>query len=94
MNTHLTNITKHLLCSRHSARGTVLNEKSFLINVQSTRVPRNKGTKTESWPHRPSSFLRYNTEGSLQRCSDGLAWDPRETNPDIPYSDLCFAIIC
>ena len=67
MNIHLTKITKHLLCSRHSARGTVLNEKSFSIKVQSTRVPRNIGPKTGSWSHRPGSLLRYNTEGSLQR---------------------------
>ena len=39
MNIHFTNTTKHLLCSRHSTRGTVLNENSFLIKGDLVSTP-------------------------------------------------------
>ena len=92
MNIHFTNTTKHLLCSRHSTRGTVLNENSFLIKVQSTSMPRNIRTKTGSWPHTPGDLVRYNKEGSLQRV---LWWPSPNRTPRrlTPTSSASFSAL-
>ena len=94
MNTHLANVTKNLLCSRHFVRRTVLNEKNFSINVQYTRC-----LEIREQRRRAGHTDLAASSGTIWKavCRGALvAWprDPRETNPDILCSDLCFAIIC
>ena len=82
---YLINITKHLLCSRHSARGTVLNERAFwlMYNVQAcleisgqrrgaTHLAVSSGTIRKAGCRECSVGLPHRTKGRLTPTSCAL----------------------
>ena len=82
---YLINITKHLLCRRHSARGTVLNERAFwlMYNVQAcleisgqrrgaTHLAASSGTIRKAGCRECSDGLPHRTKGRLTPTSCAL----------------------